>query len=239
VAKELPYFKFEPGAWDTGNIQMCSRDSKGLFIDVCSLYWSRLGELPYALALQKLCNGSKDALQELIDHEIIGIIEGQIVIEFLDEQLSEFNQTSEKRRKAANKRWKDASALHVDSKSNAIREEKKREEKIRGEEIPTPAVFDLKFLEAFDENTCNGYKLAFRNTDLGRELELFKLKCDNDKQTYYHRDTAGLRTAFQYQLKNSRNGKSKGFTDKREQASIDRKTAFAERVNQRNSGEQL
>lgn len=129
MAKELPYFKFEPSEWDNGNIQMCSRESKGLFIDLCSIYWSRLGELPYALALQKHCNGNKAALQELIDHEIFGVIEGQIVIEFLDEQLAEFNQTSEKRRKAANKRWKDASALQVQSKSNAIRGEKKREEK--------------------------------------------------------------------------------------------------------------
>jgi hypothetical protein len=128
MAKELPYFKFEPNAWDTGNIQMCSRETKGLFTDMCSLYWSRLGEVPYALALQKLCNGNKDALQELIDHEIIGVIDGQIIIEFLDEQLSEFNETSEKRRNAANKRWKDASALHLQSKSNAIREDKIREE---------------------------------------------------------------------------------------------------------------
>lgn len=135
MAKELPYFKFESQAWDTGNVQMCSRESKGLFIDLCSLYWSRLGELPYALALQKLCNGNKDALQELIDHEIIGIFDGQIVIEFLDEQLDEFNQTSEKRRIAANKRWKDASALQLKSKSNAIREDKRREDKIKEEDI--------------------------------------------------------------------------------------------------------
>lgn len=135
MAKELPYFKFEPQSWDTGNVQMCSRESKGLFTDMCSLYWSRLGELPYALALQKLCNGNKDELQELIDHEIIGVFNGQIVIEFLDEQLSEFNQTSEKRRNAANKRWKDASALQIKSKSNAIREDKIREDKKRGDKI--------------------------------------------------------------------------------------------------------
>jgi len=134
MSKELPFFKFESNAWDTGNIQMCSRESKGLFVDMCSLYWSRLGELPYALALQKLCNGSKDAMQELIDHEIIGVIDGQIIIEFLDEQLLERGETSEKRRDAANKRWKDASALHVQSKSNARREEEKREEKKKGEE---------------------------------------------------------------------------------------------------------
>jgi hypothetical protein len=36
MAKELPYFKFEPSEWDNGIIQMCSRESKGLFIDICA-----------------------------------------------------------------------------------------------------------------------------------------------------------------------------------------------------------
>lgn len=133
MAKELPYFKFEPGQWDNGNIQMCSRESKGLFIDLCSIYWSRLGELPYALALQKLCNGNKDALQELLKHEIIQVNDDEIVIVFLDEQLKELNIISEKRRNAANKRWNDASALQVQSKSNAIRREEKRIEEKKEE----------------------------------------------------------------------------------------------------------
>ncbi len=144
MAKELPYFKFEPQAWDTGNIQMCSRDGKGMFMDLCSLYWSRLGELPYALALQKLCNGNKDALQELITHQIFGVVEGQIVIDFLDEQLLERNLVSEERRKAAKKRWSDANALQLESKSNASREEKKSEEK-KSEEVPQRA-YDVPFV---------------------------------------------------------------------------------------------
>jgi len=73
MAKELPYFRFEPSEWDNGNIQICSRESKGLFIDICSIYWSRLGELPYALALQKLCNGNEDALQELLKADIFRV----------------------------------------------------------------------------------------------------------------------------------------------------------------------
>jgi len=119
-----PYFP------NDGLTKICSRESKGLFIDICSIYWSRLGELPYALALQKLCNGKEDALQELKKADIFGVIEGQIVIEFLDEQLSERGQVSEKRRNAAKKRWSDASALQVESKSNAKRiEENIKEEK--------------------------------------------------------------------------------------------------------------
>jgi len=144
MAKELPYFRFEPSEWDNGNIQMCSRQSKGLFIDLCALYWSRLGELPYALALQKLCNGSEDAFHELKNNNIFGVLDGMIVIEFLDEQLEQLGQVSEKRRKSAEKRWKDAKAIQMHSKRNANRreenriEEKKKENKSKNvmEEIP-------------------------------------------------------------------------------------------------------
>ena len=90
MAKELPYFKFETSEWDNGTIQMCSREAKGLFIDLCSIYWSRLGDLPYALALQKHCNGNAQLLQELEKHQIIIVKDAKILIDFLEEQLEEF-----------------------------------------------------------------------------------------------------------------------------------------------------
>lgn len=156
MAKELPYFRFEPSEWDNGNIQMCSRDSKGLFMDLCSIYWTRLGELPYALALQKLCNGNKDAMQELINHEIFGVIDGQIVVDFLDEQLLERGQVSVKRREAAHKRWSDANALQLENKSNANRIEDKREEEKKKEKKKefvaiAPDWFDEKLLIAWND----------------------------------------------------------------------------------------
>src|SRR5690606_5585263 len=106
MAKELPYFKFEPNQWENGNIQYFNRSIKGLFIDLCSMYWSRLGELDYALALQKLCDGNTTELDLLMQKDIFVIQDDKIVIEFLDEQLNEFQETSLKRAKAANKRWK-------------------------------------------------------------------------------------------------------------------------------------
>lgn len=76
-----------------------------------------------------------------------------------------------------------------------------------------PENFDDLFLRAFDEQTCESYKLAFRGIDLGAELQKFKIKCDNDKAKYYGRDLGGLRSAFQYQLQNLKpNGKRKSGT---------------------------
>jgi hypothetical protein len=127
MAKELPFFKFHPSAWENGKIQLCSRQSKGLFTDLCSAYWTRQGELPYAFALHKHCNSDASLMQELINNEVIIIEDEQIIIEFLDEQLSEFIEIGKKRADAANKRW-NAKAMQVQCKSNARREEKRREE---------------------------------------------------------------------------------------------------------------
>lgn len=145
MSKELPYFKFEPNAWDSGNIQICSMEAQGLFINICSLYWSRLGDLPIKLAMQKICKPYANAFQELCDEDVIALVDDKVRIDFLDEQLGEFESISDKRRKAANDRWakkrqedgKNANDMQMHSKSNAnvmlLREEEKREEKKKGD----------------------------------------------------------------------------------------------------------
>lgn len=134
MAKELPYFKFEPNEWNSGMIQLCSLEAKGLFIELCCLYWSRLGHLPYALALQKLCNGNPNLLDQLIQNDIFYIKNDEIIIVFLDEQLNEFKEISRKNSENAKKRWKkNATALPPISERNAIREEEIKEEKKRKE----------------------------------------------------------------------------------------------------------
>lgn len=147
MAKELPYFKFECNQWDAGNIQMCSMESQGLFINLCSLYWSRVGELPIKLAKQKVCKSYASAYEELIQEQIIVEENDNIVIEFLDEQLNEFADTSKKRRDAANKRWSNASALQEQSKSNAIREDETRKDKKKEDNTVTRALIEDKHRE--------------------------------------------------------------------------------------------
>lgn len=141
MAKELPYFKFEPSEWENGNIQMLSQGDKGLFIDICSMYWSRLGDLPEKLVVQKLCGGNATALISLYDENIIEFKDGFIIINFLNEQLLEFENISDKNRENARKGWekrkktklsdRNATASISQSQSNAIREDKIREDKRR------------------------------------------------------------------------------------------------------------
>ena len=155
MAKELPYFKFEPNEWENGNIQILSREHKGLFIDLCCMYWSRLGDVPYKLAVQKLCAANATALDSLCEENIIALEEGQICIDFLNEQLDAFGNTSTQNSNNAKEGWRkrklakesserNASASDPQSESDAIREEKKREEEIRKKNIDARK---LKFAE--------------------------------------------------------------------------------------------
>lgn len=156
MAKELPYFKFEPNEWDNGYIQICTHEEKGVFIDLCSMYWSRLGNVPFKLAVHKICGGNASALQSLYDNKIFDVIDENIYIKFLSEQLSEFENLSERNRKIAKEGWEkrrnskdssesNASALRTQSESNAIREEEIREDEIKGIFIAKKYLCDYGF----------------------------------------------------------------------------------------------
>ncbi len=186
MAKELPYFKFEPSEWLEGNIQLCSFEAQSSFINLASGYWLKLGDVSYAFALHKYCNRNTEVLQELISNEIIAVENDKISINFLDEQLKEFNETSEKRRNAANKRWKNASAMQVHSKSNAIREEKIREEDIKEEKFS----FKKSLLTLCDDvDLVNDYLIVRKNKKASNTKTAFnKLKNQIKKSNYTGKD---------------------------------------------------
>lgn len=144
MAKELPFFKFESGSWENGKIQVCSFEVQGVFINVCSMYWQRLGDLSYKLALQKACKGNADALRTLSDEGILKVIDGMICIDFLNEQLAEFENTSKTNSEAAHIRWQkhreNAAALRTQSEGNAIRGEERREDERREEKTNAVAI---------------------------------------------------------------------------------------------------
>ncbi len=154
MAKELPYFKFEPNQWENGNIQMLSREDKGLFIDLCAMYWSRLGDVPLKLAINKLCAGNATAFDSLMREHIFVLNDGFICIDFLNEQLHEFDNTSKQNSQNAKDGWekrrnnkasseRNATALIPQCENDAIREEKKREEEKKEDIINTPLAFSF------------------------------------------------------------------------------------------------
>jgi hypothetical protein len=199
MAKELPYFKFEPNQWDNGNIQMLSREDKGLFIDLCSMYWSRLGDIPLKLAIQKLCAGNATALSSLCDEKVIEVIDGNIFIKFLSEQLNEFEDTSKQNSKNAKDGWikrrkqkdlseRNATALISQCENDAIREDKIREDKIKEEKkvvnkFTAPTIYEVQtyFIEnGFNKDLAirafNYYEVGNWTDSKGNKVKNWKQK---------------------------------------------------------------
>ena len=143
MAKELPYFKFEPAEYLTKDISFCSLGAQGLFINICAYYWQRNCKLTKDQLLKRL-NHNKE-FDELIDEGVIDLKEnGQtIVIKFLDMQLLDVAKTSsqnsvngakggrpKKAKVNPNESEKKPTALIPLSETKAIREEKIKEDKI-------------------------------------------------------------------------------------------------------------
>lgn len=149
MAKELPYFKFEPAEYLTKNISFCSLSAQGLFINICSYYWQRNCKLTTEQVLKRL--NYKTELDELISEGIIDLQEDFIVIKFLDNQLVEVEKTSKQnalngakggRPKKPTESENKPTALIPLSETKGIREDKIIEDKIK-ENINTPLAFSF------------------------------------------------------------------------------------------------
>lgn len=192
MAKELPYFKFEPSQWENGTIQLCTFEQQGVFIAVCSMYWQRVGDLPYKLAVQKICRGNAVALDSLYDQGIFTIVDGMICIDFLNEQLAEFNNLSavnaENARLGWEKRRNKATAKRPQSEPNAIREEKIRGKKIREDEIGADKSATLEdrklifrdkvanYLPEYSKEMCRAFFDYWSESNEGGSKMLFETK---------------------------------------------------------------
>ena len=152
MAKDLPYYKHFPAEWITGDITLCSMTTQGVFVNLCNYYWNRSCCMSYANAVQRFTEHKK-SVDELIEKGIIKTSDNEnekiIIIEFLDEQMQEFENISEKRREAANKRYS-TNAVQEQCKSSAKphNKEKRREEKRKVENYTVnefPFLGDEKF----------------------------------------------------------------------------------------------
>ncbi len=220
--KELPWFKFNPSKWDSGNIQICSRDDKGLFMDICALYWTRVGHLSVKLATQKLCAGNAVALNSLIESNVIKVIDGQICIDFLNEQLAEFENISSTNSKNAREGWekrrREANPMPSHSDPNARREEEKREEKKREEETRLP-FGSLEFSKAWSEWETHRKQLKKKLTPKTKEMQLRTLGAVPEQVAIdMINQSIGNGWTGLFELKNNGNGKTKSVITEIERA---------------------
>jgi len=180
MAKELPYFQFEPAQYLTGNIQFCSLESQGLFINICAIYWQRECDLTLSQVKKKF--DKPDLISELISNDVLKTTSDIIDIEFLDEQF----QTITKSKLRLSDAGRKGALIKKQAKLNPplseveatlkqpykIREEKIREDNTSKENITEFLLNDL-------ENSTH-LELVCKRTNL--TLDQVKVKIPEFKQ---------------------------------------------------------
>ena len=93
MAKDLPYYKFYCSEWNDGDITLEDYETQGVFINVCSYYWSNECNVSTNKLYKKFKNNLED-VDYLKQEGFIKFDEGNISISFLDEQLNDRTVTS-------------------------------------------------------------------------------------------------------------------------------------------------
>lgn len=146
MAKELPYFQFEPAEYLTKDISFCSLTAQGLFINICAYYWQRNCEITKTQILRRL-NYPKE-LEELINEGVIDLDGNFIVIKFLNDQKAKIVETSRKNKANGGKGGRPPKpkqnpkitdplnlAKPNESQTKGIREDKIKEDEIKENNI--------------------------------------------------------------------------------------------------------
>jgi hypothetical protein len=169
MAKELPYFKFEPAEYLTKDISFCSLSAQGLFINICSYYWQRNCKLTKEQLLKRL--NYETELNELINEGVIDLKDSYIIIKFLDIQLIDVAKTSKQNSENGSKGGRPKkpkinpvesenkpTALIPLSETKGIREDKIKEDKnisVFIEESHTPVLnnnfTEIQFLQRWKD----------------------------------------------------------------------------------------
>ena len=146
MAKGLPYFKFTPTEWLTGDIVYEPFEIQGLFINICALYWQREGNL----TLEDLEKRYKQAtaIHSLIERFMF-VTDGKISISFLDEQFEERKHISHINKLNGSKGGKAKQATANRTLTETVANKKKNKNKNKKENIELNDV-----VEYF---TTNGY----------------------------------------------------------------------------------
>ena len=130
--KDLPYFKFATGEWLKGDIVDCSMKAQGLFINICTLYWSKGCNLTLT-RVQRKFNTCLTEITELVKDEIFIVNEDEISIDFLDDQFGQFEELAEKKSRAGKA---SAKKRKTNTRSTGVKHVLNKEDKIKEDKIP-------------------------------------------------------------------------------------------------------
>ena len=98
MAKDLPYFKFFVSEWSDGDITLEDMETQGLFINLCSYYWSQECNVTLAKAKKRFKHNTK-LIDTLLESDIISVDGDDVCIRFLNEHQEERLEQSKVRSK--------------------------------------------------------------------------------------------------------------------------------------------
>jgi hypothetical protein len=163
MAKELPYFQFEPAEYLTRDISFCSLEAQGLFVNICAYYWQRKCELTKEQLLKRL--NYPTVFNELVEEGIIDLDNNEIKIKFLDFQYNKATDFSKEqsRKGSLGGRPKKPKESQIkpeinpnESQTKAIRKDKIKEDNIKQDNIPLINEF-LSYLKLQTEFNYDAY----------------------------------------------------------------------------------
>ena len=178
MAKDLPYFKFFCSEWTDGDITLESLEVQGLFINICSYYWSNECDVNLD-KLKKKFRGQEKNIDLLIGTGIIKIKSnlGEVIINFLNEQRSERNVKSKVNSINGAKGGRPKKPIETENKPNALdslsetkgikkrEEEKREEEKKPNNNVGNKISFDWnKLLLTFNKITSKSCRVVNKKT---------------------------------------------------------------------------
>jgi len=195
MAKDLPYFKFFCSEWSDGDITLETYEMQGIFINICSYYWSNECTLELS-KLKKRFRNDIELIDLLIKNNLLKQISGFIKISFLDEQKNEREEQSKIKSKGgkasaeAKKLLKIQQNVNTTSTENQhvlnscstesqllredkIREDKIREDKIREENKNDKIYSELIISESWLESTAMQSKQKFIPIEIKRYLKQY------------------------------------------------------------------
>jgi len=161
MAKEIPYFKFFIGEWANGDITCESYEAQGIFINICSIYWAKVGKLTERYIRKKF--KSDDTINELIEAEIIKIKDGKVIINFLDEQLQE----DQLLRRVKSNGGKKSASLRKKNKTSSTPVQDQLNTSLTNNSIEENRIEDIKtdeVLKTFDETSFSNLEMRLKTS---------------------------------------------------------------------------
>jgi hypothetical protein len=155
MAKELPYFQFEPAEYLTKDVSFCSLSAQGLFINICSYYWQRQCDLSKDQFLRRF--NYPDEFNELVKEGVIDLMGDKIVVKFLLAQYikaTEFSKEQSRKGSLGGRPKKpNKSQIKPELNPNESQTKAIREDKIIKEDIREDNITEKKRVKAFSPPT--------------------------------------------------------------------------------------